>query len=200
MKHFVPFAASALAAAVVLTLCPGPGEVGIYRDVLRLRVIARSDSEEDQAAKLAVRDAVLALIPDRLGDCASCEEAEAEIFAMGDEIAKAAEETLAGMGESFPVTLSLGREWSPRRDYGSAVLPAGMYRTLRVTIGKGEGHNWWCVLFPGICVRYASKEDDSIPVGLTPEEYRIITSSGNGPLRVRFWVLEKIAELCRSFE
>ena len=196
MKTLVSFAASALAAAVVLTLCPAVGEGEIYRDVLRLRVIARSDSEEDQETKLAVRDAVLALISERLGDCADSVEAESAVFEREEEILAAARKTLRERGEDCTPILTVGTEWSPRRDYGSAVLPAGRYRTLRITIGEGAGRNWWCVLFPGICVRYASRDDGSVPVGLTPEEYRIITSSGKGTLRVRFWLLEKLSLLC----
>ena len=200
MRFWISFAAAFLAAAVVLSLCPVRGEGELYGDVLRLRVIAASDEEEDQAAKLAVRDAVLELLTDTVAACGSREEAEAAVVGLQEEVERAAGECLAERGMDAAVHAGIGWERCPRRDYGDAVLPGGYYRTLRVTIGDGEGHNWWCVLFPGICVRYAEKNgssrEESLAVGLTPEEYRIITGAGDGKFRIRFWILEKLGELC----
>ena len=191
-------AITSLAAAAVLSVCPVSGEGEIYRDVLRLRVVAASDSEADQADKLAVRDAVLDLMEEAVGNCSGRAEAEEAAASMMGEIAEAASDCLRERGTETEVRVSLGWERSPRRDYGSEILPAGRYRPLKVTIGSGEGHNWWCVLFPGICMRAASGEE-SIPVGLTPEEYRIITKSSGGRVRVKFWILEKLEGLAEEF-
>ena len=196
MRFWGCLAVTSLAAAAVLSVCPVRGEGELYRDVLRLRVVAASDSDADQADKLAVRDAVLDLLEEAVGKCSGSEEAEKAAAAMTEEIAAAASDCLRARETEAEVRVSLGWERSPRRDYGSEVLPAGRYRTLKVTIGAGEGHNWWCVLFPGICMRAAGEE--SVPVGLTPEEYRIITKNGSGRVRVRFWILEKLEGLAEE--
>lgn len=198
-RFWVCLAFTSLAAAVLLSLCPVRGEGDIYKDVLRLRVVAASDGAEDQADKLAVRDAVLLLLGDALGGCADREEAERTVKGMASKIAGCASRCLRERGtRDKSVRVSVEWERSPRRDYGETVLPAGVYRTLKVTIGEGEGKNWWCVLFPGICTRCAAGKGDSVPVGLTPEEYRLITGSGSGRLRVRFWILEKMEALAED--
>ncbi len=198
LRFWICLAVTSLAAAAVLSVCPVRGEGEIYRDVLRLRVVAASDSEADQADKLAVRDAVLDLLGEVIGECSGREEAEKAAGAMAGEIAAAASDCLRERGTEAEVRVSFDWERSPRRDYGNRVLPAGTYRTLKVTIGEGAGHNWWCVLFPGICMRTA--ERDSVPAGLTPEEYRIITKAGNGKLKVRFWILEKLESLAEGIQ
>lgn len=198
LRFWVCLAVTSLTAAAVLSVCPVRGEGEIYRDVLRLRVVAASDSEADQADKLAVRDEILALLGEVVGECSGREEAEEAAASMSGEITAAASDCLRERGTEAEVRVSLDWEHSPRRDYGNRVLPAGTYRTLKVTIGEGEGHNWWCVLFPGICMRAAEREEDSVPVGLTPEEYRIITKGGSGRVRVRFWILEKLEGMAEA--
>lgn len=195
MRFWITLAVTTLTAAAVLSICPARGEGDIYRDVLRLRVVAASDSAEDQEDKLAVRDEVLALLGGALEACGSREEAEELAVDMEEEIAACASSCLLKRGKAETVRVSVGWERSPRRDYGEAVLPAGTYRTLKVVIGEGDGKNWWCVLFPGICMRTAEKGEESIAAGLTPEEYRIITKSGEGRFRVKLWILEKLEEL-----
>ncbi|MBQ8511426.1 MAG: stage II sporulation protein R [Clostridia bacterium] len=195
MKHITAFAASILIAAAVLSVLPVYGETEIYDDVLRLHVIAESDSDADQAMKLKVRDAVLDCLAAEMDDCVTVEDALATAQDMLDEVETAAERCLDENGSDCTVSVSLGREQYPRRDYGASVMPAGTYHSLRVTIGEGEGKNWWCVLFPTVCVRFAEADEDTyIAAGFTPEEYRIITGSA-GKLRVRFRVLEILSEL-----
>ena len=195
MKHITAFAASILIAAAVLSVLPVYGETEIYDDVLRIHVIAESDSDADQAMKLKVRDAVLDCLAAEMDDCVTVEDALATAQDMLDEVETAAERCLDENGSDCTVSVSLGREQYPRRDYGASVMPAGTYHSLRVTIGEGEGKNWWCVLFPTVCVRFAEADEDAyIAAGFTPEEYRIITGSA-GKLRVRFRVLEILSEL-----
>ena len=195
MKHITAFAASILIAAAVLSVLPVYGETEIYDDVLRLHVIAESDSDADQAMKLKVRDAVLDCLAAEMDDCVTVEDALAAAQDMLDAVETAAERCLDENGSDCTVSVSLGREQYPRRDYGASVMPAGTYHSLRVTIGEGEGKNWWCVLFPTVCVRFAEADEDTyIAAGFTPEEYRIITGSA-GKLRVRFRVLEILSEL-----
>lgn len=195
MKHIVSFAASVLTAAVILSILPVYGETELYDDVLRLHVIAQSDSEADQALKLKVRDAVLDCMSGQMDDCETINDALESAEDMLDEIREAADNCLRENGSAYTAAVELGRERYPRRDYGASVMPAGIYQSLRVTIGEGEGKNWWCVLFPTVCVRFAQADEDAyIAAGFTPEEYRIITGA-EGKLKVRFRVLEILSEI-----
>ena len=116
--------------------------------VLRLHVIAASDSEEDQSVKLAVRDAILPLFE----HAESCDDARAFLLSHGSEIQSAAEAVLKERGFDYGVQLSLGTETFPDRVYGDLLFPAGSYDALCVRLGPAEGHNWWCVLFPPLCI------------------------------------------------
>ena len=126
--------------------------------VLRLHVIAASDSEEDQSAKLAVRDAILPLF----SKAESYADARAFLLSHGSEIQSAAEAALSARGLDYGVQLSLGRETFPDRTYGDLLFPAGDYDALCVRLGPAEGHNWWCVLFPPLCI----VTEDGAPVDL----------------------------------
>ncbi len=199
MKFLVSCAASVLVAAILLSLLPVHGESEIYEDVLRLHVIAESDGAEDQALKLKVRDAVLAYVAEEVAECETFEEAYERVDAHRAGILRAAENCLRENGADCTVQILLGEEKYPRRDYGNAVLPAGVYPSLRVVLGEGKGQNWWCVLFPTLCLGFASEEnasadEDCVEVGFTPAEYRIITGHA-GKYKVRFRILEILSEL-----
>ncbi len=197
MKYLVSFAASVLVAVMILSVMPVYGESEIYDDVLRLHVIAESDSAEDQALKLKVRDAVLVCVSEKVGECENFEEAYAVIDGMRDEITEAAAKCIQENGEDCTVTLELGREKYPRRDYDGTVLPAGVYNSLRITLGEGEGKNWWCVLFPTVCMGFAEKneqKDEYVATGFTPQEYRMITGE-SGEVKIRFKILEVLSEV-----
>ena len=131
---------------------------------LRLHILANSDGEEDQAAKLAVRDAVLACVRGRFEEAGveTAEQAEALLMRLGGEIDGAARAVLDEYGKSYGVQLVCGKFDFPDRVYENSLYPAGEYNALRVILGSGEGHNWWCVMFPPLCVITA---DDS------PAEY-----------------------------
>lgn len=197
MKFLISLTASILAAVSVLGVLPVSGEHRIYEDVLRLHVIAESDTEEDQTLKLKVRDAVLDCVSDAVAECASFEEANAAVGAMLEEIRIAAETCVRENRSDCSVTVELSPEKYPRREYGSSCLPAGVYQSLRVTLGEGKGKNWWCVLFPTVCIRFAegaANEETYIAAGFTPEEYRIITGD-SGEWKVKFRILEILSEL-----
>lgn len=116
--------------------------------ILRLHVIANSDSEADQAVKLLVRDEILA----RMEPGGSAAEAEAFVRTHGAELLAAAEDVLRDNGFSYGAQLMLGAYDFPDRTYGGTLYPAGTYRALRVVLGDGAGQNWWCVLFPPLCI------------------------------------------------
>ena len=182
----------------VLTLfgmLPIHGEEAVYDTVVRLHVLANSDSEEDQALKLRVRDAVLEVTSPLLANCASQRDAEAVILANKDRIQAAAERTVYASGRQDAVTVSLGMEEYPTRSYDSVCFPSGEYLSLRVCIGDADGQNWWCCLFPPLClgtstVSSSRAEESFIAVGLTPSQYKIITETRNPIYQIRFKLLE----------
>ncbi len=184
---------------LLIGILPVHGESEIYSNVLRLHVLANSDSEEDQALKLEVRDAVLAASESLLADCTSREEAISVVSANLPLLQAAAEEVIAGRGRCDPIRIELGEEVYPTRDYEAFCFPAGSYVSLRVLIGEGEGRNWWCVLFPPMCLSAASakNEDACVAVGLTGEQYRLITETDSPAYTVRFRILEVIEESLR---
>lgn len=120
--------------------------------LVRLHVIADSDSPEDQAIKLQVRDAVLEASQSLLAKCSSADEAWDELNGHLIDFLDAASERLKEIGCDEKVSVQAGVFAFPDRDYGGVTLPAGDYRALRVIIGSGEGQNWWCVLFPNLCL------------------------------------------------
>lgn len=117
-------------------------------EVLRLHVLANSDSEADQEIKLAVRDAVLPLFSEQ----ESYADARTFLLEHGKELHTAASDVLASYDVSYGVTLSLGTEQFPERTYGNTVYPEGRYDALCIKLGNASGQNWWCVLFPPLCL------------------------------------------------
>lgn len=182
---------------MILSILPVHGESEIYSSVLRLHVLAHSDSEEDQALKLKVRDSVLECASNLTKNCKSIAEAEAMIKENGETIRKAAQDRVIAEGYDYPVSVELGIEEYPTRNYDSLCFPSGKYLSLRVKIGEAEGKNWWCVLFPPMCLSAASKsesEDAFISVGLNPDQYQIITETDDVKYNVRFKILETIED------
>ena len=164
--------------------------------VLRLRVVARSDAPADQGDKLLARDAVLAALTPRLADCPNLTEAEARTAAALPDLAAAAGEALLAAGTETAVTLRLAREDCPLREYETFALPAGTYESLTVTLGEGNGRNWWCVVFPPLCLAAAGEGTEEIRSVFSPEEARLLTA---GDRVIRFRVLELWEKLKTSF-
>lgn len=200
----------AVSLTLVIGLLPIHGEAEIYDSVVRLHVLANSDSEKDQALKLLVRDDIVALTQTLLAECKTRKEAIDVIEKNLDLYKKTAEKTVSENGSSAPISVSLGEEYYPTRQYESAAFPSGEYISLQIKIGEAEGKNWWCVLFPPICLSAASSvknsatlEDSFIAAGLTPEQYRIITeteSNSGGKYEIRFKILEIFKEISRLFK
>lgn len=130
--------------------------------ILRLHVIANSDEQIDQSAKLAVRDAILPLFE----RASSYADAREYLLTHGRELQTTAEAVLRTRGLDYGVQLSLGTESFPDRVYGDLAFPAGDYDALCVRLGRAEGHNWWCVLFPPLCI----VSEDGEPVDLEDVE------------------------------
>ena len=195
----VPFAAA----------IPGDDESALYYNVIRLHVLANSDSDEDQELKLKVRDSILETAAAKVEGCADFESARAALEGALDELREAAERRIAREGYDYGVRVTLTREEYPTREYRGVTLPAGEYTSLRVLIGEAEGHNWWCVLFPQLCAVVATDGmttadfrviDDTEPLveaGLTPSQIELIT--GDSPrVVVKFRLLEWINSIKRA--
>lgn len=135
----------------------------VCADTLRLHILANSDTIEDQLLKLKVRDAVLAEMPDILSGATDKADAVAAVRTAQRRLQKTAEDTLRREGSAQTVAVRLEQAEFATRDYGSFRLPGGTYTALRIELGKAEGHNWFCVLYPELCIGSsgARYEDDA---------------------------------------
>ena len=185
---------SFLIAFTVMSVLPVSGEEEIYDNMIRLHVLANSDSPEDQELKLKVRDAVL-----EEAEKISCTgPGEAYIKAKDSlgVLKTAAESKIREEGYSYSVDVVLGEEKYPERDYDGFALPSGTYTSLRVLIGDAAGKNWWCVLYPPLCTAAATeREEVFIAAGFTKGQYETITETENKRYRVKFKIVEIIKEL-----
>jgi stage II sporulation protein R len=145
------------------------------RDVVRLHVVANSNGAEDQAVKLLVRDAVLEEAARWYQGAGSMEEASSQLCTHLQSIAGAARQVLGEQGVGYSATAQMTEMYFPTRDYESFRLPAGRYRTLRVTLGEGAGKNWWCVVFPSLCLPAATQEEALLTL---PEGERQVVEGG----------------------
>ncbi len=198
MKKILTFIITVCLIVALIGLLPVHGEEKIYDSVMRLHVVANSDSEADQALKLSVRDAILLRSDLISADCETLDEAKERTLANLEEIQKCAEAEIERLGYSYDVEVRLCEENYPTKTYGSLCFPSGKYLSLQVLIGEASGANWWCVLFPPLCLDAASKpqtnEDAFIAVGLTPEQYKVITETDEPTYEARFKILEAIEE------
>lgn len=156
------------------------------QSVVRLHVVANSDTALDQAVKLQVRDAVLEEAARWYEGAASMEEASAALCLHLESISEAARKALKAQGADYSATAQVTEMYFPTRDYEGFRLPAGRYRTLRVTLGEGEGKNWWCVVFPALCLPAATQEDALLAL---PEGEREIVENPEG-YAVKFKLVE----------
>lgn len=149
--------------------------------VVRLHVLANSDSEEDQALKLKVRDVVLERATAILEQSADRREAESRLRGELLELERIAAEEIAAEGYNYPVTVELENTDFPTKEYDGFTLPAGEYLALRVIIGEGQGQNWWCVVFPPLCTAASADVPASaLAAGFSEKEVNLITEENQG--------------------
>lgn len=156
----------------------------IARNIIRLHVIANSDTDTDQRLKLTVRDKIITSLQSSLRDAESPTRAAEIIKTKLPEIEQTARQTLSQYGSSYCVHVMLAPRYFPIKQYGDLTFPAGIYQALCVEIGKAEGRNWWCVLFPSLC--FVNETTATIPDSskeklkerLSEEEYQSISESG----------------------
>ena len=199
-KRIIVVVLALMAVLLVVGLFPVHGEEKIYDSVVRLHVLANSDSEEDQARKLKVRDAILSVTAPLLDGCPDRDTAESLLRTNEPEILAAAHDALLADGRDEEISILFGTESYPERSYDSFCFPAGDYLSMRVCIGAAAGRNWWCCLYPPLCLGAASvsrktAEEEFVSVGLTPSQYRVITETNRPVYRARFKLLEVFRDL-----
>ncbi len=175
----------------------------IAQKILRFHIRANSDEEVDQELKLKVRDAVGALMGEALQGSGTLEESREITEKKLPEIISCAQDLIWEEGYTYGVEAYLTTTYFPEKTYDAYTFPEGEYEALEVNIGKGEGHNWWCVLYPNMCFRgsvYEVAQDEAkeeLQEVLTPEEYSAVFSEGN--YEIRFFLLDWLGEAVESF-
>ena len=165
----------------------------VRHDVLRMHVIANSDSDEDQSLKLRVRDAVLERGAELFDGTVTAQDAKERIEPKKEELAAAAREVIEEEGYDYPVSVDVVNEYFATRCYGDLTMPAGRYTAVKVVIGEGAGHNWWCVMFPPLCLPAAQGRESDIDAFLDEDELTVVQSSNK--YEPRFKIVEIIERL-----
>ena len=181
-----------LGIMLVFAAMPTEKDVAIYEDTLRLHILANSDSEEDQRLKYEIRDKLLSKYGELLKCETSSQDARVRATELKNDIEKDIEEWILESGRDYGCEIDIGTEWYDTREYEDFTLPKGYYTSLRVMLGEAEGKNWWCVMYPPLCLDIATEEmtDDSA-LGYSKEEYALITKDG---YNVKFKILEVFSE------
>lgn len=170
---------------------------GIRESVFRLHVIANSDSQEDQQLKLAVRDRIISIGGDIFAQAHNKDEAEKIINPVLPDIQRAAEDVIREQGYDYPVKVTISNEYFNTRVYEQVTLPAGKYDALRVIIGSGQGKNWWCVMFPPMCLP-AAEEKETLDQVLSDDDLQFVSDYQD--YEIRFKVIEWYENLKNMFQ
>lgn len=184
------------AATAVFYSCRVLGDLS--QNMVRLHVIANSDTEKDQALKLLVRDRMLKEGEYIFGGSPSRENTLASLEDNRGKLITAAEEEIKKAGFDYAVKIETGSYFFPAKSYENISLPAGNYEAVRVVLGEGSGQNWWCVMFPPLCFVDSSmgvadeKADEILKSKLNGDEYTLITGSGELPVDIRFKIVDFI--------
>ena len=197
MKGFIKAACVALILTVLFTMIPFQAACSDISDsVFRLHILANSDSEADQKLKLKVRDRLLEYSQTLFQKAKTKEEAEMLIANRLQELADVASSEIAQNGFEYPVRAEIIRMYFTTRHYENYTLPSGTYDALRVTIGKGKGHNWWCVMFPSLCINTDVDGDRKTKEALGEQEYGVVK---NEKREYKFFIVELFEKIRSSF-
>lgn len=178
----------------------------IAKKIIRFHVLANSDSLEDQALKLKVRDKVLEYIAPKMAECKTINESKKVLMQNNDNIRKIAQDVVFQKGYTYSVKTELSKVQFPVKEYGTIILPEGEYEAYRILIGSANGHNWWCVMFPPLCFTDITKGDvevkktqEEMKQALTKEEYELVDNSKNisdsKKIVVKFKIVEEAEKL-----
>ncbi len=188
LKRFEVSIAIAVVTSVIFSVISFADTAEEIRgDVLRLHVIAASDSEEDQKLKLEVRDAVLDAGAEIFDGSVNVKNAVAKISPQINILTESARKVIKEHGFDYSVEITVDEEYFTTRTYETVTLPAGEYLSLVVRIGEGEGKNWWCVMFPPMCLS-AADEEDVLKSVLSDDEIKLVSSSPK--FEPRFKIIE----------
>lgn len=171
----------------------------LKENVIRLHVVANSDSEEDQALKLQVRDAVTENLQKALERIPTVEEARAYLKSHLQELEDLVNRVIRQAGFPQSATVTLAREEFGTRDYDTFSLPAGVYESLRITIGEGRGKNWWCVVFPSLCLPATSDGFANTAAGAGFDKDLSNTLQKKDGYEIRFFLLDVLGNLENLF-
>lgn len=194
MKKIPYYALLIMITTIMLSLFPTDAEARIYEDTIRLHILANSDSKEDQELKLEIRDRLLTKYGQLLSQSDSFELAEETILNIMTNIEDDAQNWILELGYEYTVKATLTKEWYETREYDDYTLPCGYYTSLRIIIGNGEGRNWWCVMYPPLCMDIATEEapsDDAL-INYSDEEIMLIKG---GQYNVKFKILEDLSRV-----
>ena len=162
----------------------------LNQELIRLHVVANSDSEEDQNIKLRVRDAIVASLSEGMADIADVPAAKEYLRENLPKIEAIANRTLEAAGVDSRAAVTLCKETFDIRHYDTFTLPAGVYESLRVVIGEGQGKNWWCVAFPSLCMGATSEEFEEAAQTAGMDD--TLSETLTGGLRLRFYLLDAL--------
>lgn len=197
MKLFIKAACIAFVLTVIYSVIPFQAEcTDISNEVFRLHILANSDSEEDQNLKLKIRDKVLVYTQNLFENAKSKEEAETLISDNLQSICNVAYKEVLDNGYDYKVNAEITNMFFTTRYYESYTMPSGMYDALRITIGSGKGHNWWCVMYPSICISSAVEKDEKAKAVFEDNQYNIIK---NEDYQYKFKVVEIFEKICSCF-
>lgn len=177
----------------MVAIFPTERDYQIYEDTLRLHILANSDSREDQDAKIGVRDLILNKFGGELEGAEAISSALMITESMLTDIEILAEDFLKNAGIDYGVEASIKKEWYETRDYGNFTLPRGYYSSLVITLGDGEGQNWWCIMFPPMCRNLASEDSKD-----DPSKDNAVYDLGGEKYTIKFKTLEIIADLFKK--
>ncbi len=171
----------------------------LREELVRLHVVANSDSEGDQAVKLQVKDAVVEYLQEAMADIADVETAKEYLRENLPKIERVANDCLVSLGVEPEAVVTFCKEEFGKRVYDTFTLPSGVYDSLRITIGEGEGKNWWCVVFPSLCFSATSEELETVAAGAGFSDSLTGAITGEEKYEVRFFLLDKLGELENRF-
>lgn len=192
---------AALFIALAFSLITSSLALDTQRDIsdklIRLHVIANSDSDEDQTLKLLVRDEVLSYVSILTKNCSDIDEAREMISANLIKLEEIAQAVIVSKGFSYAATAELSEVYFPTKVYDSFSLPAGKYEALRIKLGEASGKNWWCVLFPPVCISAAEAESEFKNAGLSDKEINFVMSD-KVKYRFKFKIVEIIENIAEK--
>lgn len=198
MKLLIKSLCIAFVLTVIYSVIPFQAECEqISNEVFRLHILANSDSEEDQSLKLRVRDSLLRYTDRLFSEAENSDEAEGIARDNLESLRAVAQREVYANGYDYKIKAEVVNMYFNTRYYERYTMPAGMYDALRITIGSGEGHNWWCVMYPSICISSAVETDKRVEDTFSQNQQEIV--KGN-EYQYKFKVVEIFEKIVSFFE